>query len=176
LDLLESEAQGWLHSRSAEEGQHLLRAAAARYVGQGHELAITLPPGDLDEAVLRQVVDGFHVVHEDHHGYVLPDQAVELVDLAVTAIVESPHAIRRAVTVHDGPTRPPDRQPVFTPETGRLEDCPVEDRRDLGDGVPRTGPLVIRQYDATTFVAPGYCALADSSGNLSLRAVREKGV
>jgi N-methylhydantoinase A len=173
LNLLEDKAQEWLRGHSSDAGNRMLRAAAARYVGQDHELSVALPPGELDQSALLRAVEDFHATHEDHHGYALPDQQVEFVDLIVTAIVGTRHPSHGAVTAEDGRARRAHPQPVFTPETGWLQACPVRNRRDLGEGAALQGPVLIRQYDSTTFVAPGYCVQVDGTGSLRIRSAAE---
>jgi len=173
LNLLEDKAQEWLRTQSPDRRSRVLRAAAARYVGQDHELSVALPPGELDGSALLRAVEGFHATHEDHHGYALPEQPIEFVDLIVTAIVGTRHPSHKAVTAEGGEARWAHTQPVFTPETGWLQACPVRNRRDLGEGAARRGPLLIRQYDSTTFVAPGYCAQVDGTGSLRIHRAAE---
>ena len=173
LNLLEDRAQEWLRGQSPDPENRMLRAATARYVGQDHELSVALPAGQLDWSTVLRAVEDFHAAHEDHHGYVLPDQPVEFVDLIVTAIVGTRHPSQRAVIAEGGKARRAHIQPVFTPETGWLQACPVRNRQDLGEGAPRRGPLLIRQYDSTTFVAPGYCVQVDGTGSLGIRRAEE---
>ena len=176
LNLLEHQAREWLRSQVSDGGNRILRAAAARYVGQDHELSVALPAGEINRSALQRAVQDFHATHEDHHGYALPDQPVEFVDLIVTAIVGTRHPSYRVVTAKGGEARRAHTQPVFTVETGWLKACPVRHRRDLGGGAAGQGPLLIRQYDSTTFVAPGYCVQVDDSGSLRIRRATEGSV
>ena len=173
LDRLEEKARGWLRSQPTDLGHCLLRSAAARYVGQDHELLVPLALGELDQSTLQQAVQAFHAIHEEHHGYALPDRRVEFVDLNVTAIVGRPHATCRAVTLQGAETTPAPTQAVFIPETGWVDRCPVRHRQYLEEGSQWKGPLLIRQYDSTTFVAPGYRAEVDRGGSLIVRPTGE---
>jgi len=142
-------------------------------VGQDHELLVPLALGELDQSTLQQAVQAFHAIHEEHHGYALPDRRVEFVDLNVTAIVGRPHATCRAVTLQGAETTPAPTQAVFIPETGWVDRCPVRHRQYLEEGSQWKGPLLIRQYDSTTFVAPGYRAEVDRGGSLIVRPTGE---
>jgi N-methylhydantoinase A len=54
--------------------------------------------------------------------------------------------------------------------TGRL-DAPVFDRTLFGAGERVRGPAIVTQLDATTLLAPGWCAEVLGSGALMLRKV-----
>ena len=47
-------------------------------------------------------------------------------------------------------------------------DTPVLDRAELGE-VPRAGPVIVQEYDATCLVPPGMDVSRDGFGNLVLR-------
>jgi N-methylhydantoinase A len=59
------------------------------------------------------------------------------------------------------------RLAYFGPRLGRLA-TPVVGRFDLGKE-PRSGPLLIDEYDATTLVPPGCVAQLDPLGNIIIR-------
>jgi len=173
LNRLEEKARGWLRTQPADIGHRVLRSAAVRYVGQDHELSVPLGPEEFNQSTLQQAVQAFHTIHEDHHGYALPDQPVEIVDLTVTAIVDTVHGAYRSTTSHGAARTAVSAQAVFMPETGWIHRCPVRHRQDLEEGSQWQGPLLIRQYDSTTFLPPGYCGHVDRTGSLRIRPIYE---
>jgi N-methylhydantoinase A len=55
------------------------------------------------------------------------------------------------------------RRAYFGPEAGWIE-TPVLARADLS--VPRQGPVIVEEYDATSVVPPGTTARLDGYGNI----------
>jgi len=51
-------------------------------------------------------------------------------------------------------------------------DTPVYGRPHLRPGDLFDGPAVVEQYDATTYVAPAWCARVDGYGNLVMEQRR----
>jgi N-methylhydantoinase A len=68
--------------------------------------------------------------------------------------------VRRPRIVPEGTVR----NAYFGPVAG-LVATPVIERRDLLDR-PRSGPLIVEEYDATTIVPPGWDAALDGSGDV----------
>jgi len=71
----------------------------------------------------------------------------------------------RATPSRAEPTPPPPRPAYFGPEIGWV-DTPVIRRSDLS--APRTGPLIVEEYDATCLVLPGWRASLDAARNIVL--------
>jgi N-methylhydantoinase A len=146
----------------------LSRAASFHYQGQSFDLTVPVPDGPLDEAAVRQLEEAYGREHERTYGHRAgPDEPVELVGIQVigrglrpgTAVAERVMPRRTEVAT------PPPRQAYFGPEQGWIE-TPVLRRADLA--TPRTGPLIIEEYDATCLVLPGWRASLDAAGNIAL--------
>jgi N-methylhydantoinase A len=147
------------------------RAGDLRYVGQGYELRIPLPPGRLDAAALGTVLEAFHRQHEAEYGHCFRQSPVEIVNLRVTGIGRMPKIARAAVAA--GPSlagaRAKTGRCAFR-VGGRLEtrDTAFYRREALPLDAPFDGPAVVLQKDSTTVVPPGWRATADGEGNLIL--------
>jgi N-methylhydantoinase A len=146
----------------------LSRAASFHYQGQSFDLTVPVPDGPLDEAAVRQLEEAYGREHERTYGHRAgPDEPVELVGIQVigrglrpgTAVAERVMPRRTEVAT------PPPRQAYFGPEQGWIK-TPVLRRADLA--TPRTGPLIIEEYDATCLVLPGWRASLDAAGNIAL--------
>lgn len=168
---LESEAEGWLtEALPAKSGRQTARGVAARYVGQDYELEVPVRAGAINAETLAGIVRGFHREHEARYGYALPDRAVEVVDVSVTAVGRMPQPPEMGPPrtlveqAGDGEARP-----VYVGEGGRRE-CPVLGRWTLVRGDAVAGPAIIEQYDSTTYVAPGWTCEVDEYGNLHMKA------
>jgi len=124
-----------------------------RYVGQSHE--ITLDLGEWRDAPSPDAgcLEHFHRTHERLYGYREDNRPVELV--AVRCIADGPRMRLRL-------SRPAARATPVSPVAG------VVHRGDLVAGQALTGPLIIAEYSATTYLAPGWSATPDERGSLLL--------
>ena len=69
---------------------HVRRSADLRYAGQNYELEVQLPDGDLDEERWLLLLERFEGEHERQYGFSLPGEAVEMINLRVTALRPEP--------------------------------------------------------------------------------------
>ena len=144
----------------------ITRSAALHYHGQSFDLTVPVPDGPLDEAALRRLDEAFGREHERTYGHRAgPEEPVELVTIQVIG-----RGLRAGSGVPDRlqPIRAdaaalPSRSAYFGPEAGWIE-TPVLGRADLV--APRSGPVIIEEYDATCIVLPGWEASLDSTGNI----------
>jgi N-methylhydantoinase A len=161
----------------------LARQADLRYTGQRYELTVEGPPsGPISRGEIATVVDRFHAEHLRTYGHNAPGEAVEFVNLRVTARVTSGVATELRQSESTGPTgttgatratgatgatggRSPSRQVHFGPQNGTVDTRVLSSRFDLGKG-RQAGPLVIEEYDATTIVPPGATARLDDRQNI----------
>lgn len=128
----------------------------ARYAGQSFELTIPYAP---DAAA---VGGAFHAAHRARYGYAAEDDSIEVVNARLTARGWPPQPPQPS----SAPARRPTAERVGLPVQralwvdGAYRQAPVFARDALPAGATCPGPAVIEQYDATTYVAPGWHALA----------------
>src|SRR5439155_341168 len=88
-----------LSLEDAAWGIHATRSADARYVGQGYELTVPVPSGELDAAALARVRATFDEVYAARYGYANPREPVEVVTWKLSAVGGSPRiALAKAQT------------------------------------------------------------------------------
>jgi N-methylhydantoinase A len=137
-----------------------------RYRGQSSELRVPVPPLD-GPAALDTIVAAFQQEHLQTYGHQDTADRIELVAFRVVASVAEQIPPPRVE-----PGRGPAglvRTAYFGQERGSLP-TPVIGRGDL-DGTPRSGPLIVEEYDATTIVPPDWSARLDAYGNIRLTAL-----
>lgn len=144
----------------------LRRAAAMRYVGQAFELAIPLPAGEIDAALIKGLPEAFEREHEQTYGHRLSGgEGVEIVALEVTGTAgeaQQPGTVRvQARALH---TAGETRKAYFGPGRGSHE-VRIFDRSGLAGQATR-GPLIIEEYEGTTVVPPDASAWLDEAGNI----------
>jgi len=164
LDALASDGNEELAAQGvAEADRAFAREVDLRYVGQSFEL--TVPAGSL-EATL----DAFHLQHEARYGYAARDEAVEIVTARSIALGRTPKPqLVAGAPVHPAP--PPHDALLETRAIwngAELGATPVYARERLPRGTELVGPAVFEQYDATTYVAPGWRATIDPFENVLL--------
>lgn len=138
----------------------LQRVLEMRYVGQSFELSVPLGRGGLVAAARD-----FHRRHQRRYAHCRPGAPLEVVVARVVASVPQPAL---------PPPRPP-RGPRPEPATqiaiigGRRRRVPVYDRASLPARFAVTGPAILTQSDATTWMPPGWRAQVETHGSLIIR-------
>ena len=154
---LESEARAAFSEEDVRPT--LKRSADLRYHGQGYELRV----GWSANATAR-----FHRIHAQSYGYADPARPVEIVTLRVQAIARSTRSrIKRA------PLAGPDSRDALISEhrifeEGRWRAAALFDRARLRPGNRITGPAVIVELSATTWLPTGWIASVDAFNSLVL--------
>jgi N-methylhydantoinase A len=141
------------------------KSAALHYHGQTYELTVALPDGPIDFAWLEEA---FGLEHEKTYGHRAgADEPVELVSIQVVGqgLRGGPSVPQRVRSSRAEPEPPPPRAAYF----GSWVETPVIRRSDLS--TPRSGPLIIEEYDATCVVAPGARVELDAGGNIVIQLV-----
>ncbi len=147
------------------------RSADIRYVGQGYELRVPLPSGDIDSNALEQVVSTFHAQHEAEYGHVFEGSSVEIVNVRMTGIRAMPKiAPMRGNTGGSLEDAQVDvGRCVFRTPLGLAPlQTPFFKRERLPFGEAVAGPAIIVQHDSTTVVPPGSEFVAAESGALRI--------
>ncbi len=147
------------------------RVGDLRYVGQGYELKVPIPPGDLDAVAMAGVLQAFHAAHEAEYGHAFPANPVEVVNLRVIG--------RGAMPKLGAPFAPHgtslqaailrQTETVFRTGSGLRSYATTLFRREaLPVGQPFPGPAIVLQKDTTTVIPPGWLAQVHASGSLIL--------
>jgi N-methylhydantoinase A len=167
---LSAQADRWFTEESAAPAARALDwAADVRYLGQSHEITLTLAsPSDAN--VVAQLADAFGKEHARLYGYAA-DAAVELVTMRLTArvAVSRPPMEIAAPKARDVSAAIRGTRQVHFAGVGFVK-CPVYDRTAIPEGIATVGPAVIEQMDTTTIVFPGQKFERDRTGNLILQS------
>ena len=140
-----------------------------RYVGQGYELKIGLPLGDVTAPALAVVWEDFHAAHAREYGHAFRESAIEVVNVRVTGVGAMPKITKLQApsggTLAQAQLR---RSTCVFRAADRLQefDTPFYQRTLLPVGEDFAGPAIILQKDSTTVVPPGSNARVDTSGSI----------
>ena len=173
LARMEAEARAQLAIEGFEgAGARITRSADCRYAGQSFELTVPIPEGPLGAGAAAALEDAFGREHERTYGHRAGvDEPVEIVTLRVVGqgIPDRPRLPAR-LTIDSGREGATQRRVYFGREAGWL-DTPILARADLA--VPRPGPAIVEEYDATCVIPPGARAALDDSGNIVMTVPAE---
>ncbi len=170
---METDALAWLDREGVPPARRRIeRWLDLRYVGQNFELLVPVPDETWttgDCAALRR---RFLEAHEQVYGFATEDEPIQAVNARLVArgLAEPPRLPRAPRGGGDAPAAASDRRDVYVDDERRVVSCPIYDRPRLLAGQRLTGPAVIEQFDATTFVLPGQTALVDDLGFLVIEA------
>ncbi len=133
------------------------RAADMRYTGQGHEIRVPVPGGELDEETPAGLQAAFDEAYRETYGRTCEGVPVEAVHWRVTVSGPRPEpgAIRPARRPGNGKAGPTSRRVLFGPDTGEAE-ARVLRRERLTAGQSGEGPVVIEEAESTAVVPPGW--------------------
>ncbi len=150
---------------------HFVRDGDLRYVGQGYELKIPIPDGELTEASMAEVWRLFHEAHKREYGHAFAQNPIEIVNVRVSGVGAMPKIAR--LKAPEGGSLAAARlragQCVFR-VGGALKsfETTFYRRTLLPVGEKFHGPAVVLQMDSTTVIPPGWSAVNDAAGNLIL--------
>jgi N-methylhydantoinase A len=164
LAALAAEAQALMRAEGYQQTLETAPALDMKYVGQSFELTIPVPPAAAPTQLAALLAEAFGREHERTYGHQAPGDPIQIVNLRIIARVP-PAVERRPVRLEPEPgAKRAERRAYFGPRLGRLA-TPVIGRFELG-AKPRSGPLLVDEYDATTLVPPGCAARLDKLGNI----------
>ena len=151
------------------EGARFIRVVDMRYEGQEHTVKVPLPSVDeLTEQGMPLLQSLFDQLHERAYAHASPGTPTELVNMHLSAVVESskPAVSKISSGSGDGSAALQASRPVYFRDAGGEVDCPVYERDKLGAGDGFPGPAIIEEWNTTAIVHPGQRLLVDAYGNL----------
>jgi len=146
----------------------LERSADLRYARQAYELTVPALSGAVTPELLDDLAGRFHEKHRQTYGHDNPAEAVQIVNLRLTAIGRLEGMRLRQVATGTGDARKGSRSVWFRGD-GRI-DCAIYDRANLAADAMVSGPAVIEAVDATIVIPPRWRATVNADGHLIMEA------
>jgi N-methylhydantoinase A len=143
---LEAEGEALLRGSGATEISHR-RIAELRYVGQGHELRVDVPPGGP-----AGLADAFMRGYAERYGHGGPEVRVEVLNWRVVSSGPRPRLRLTPPLASTGEAQTGERAAIFGGERFRV---PVYDRYALTPGTTLDGPAIVEERESTLVVPPG---------------------
>jgi N-methylhydantoinase A/oxoprolinase/acetone carboxylase beta subunit len=148
------------------------RYADCCYVGQGYELHVAVPRGEVDGTWGGRLTELFHDAHEREYGNAFRERDLVIVNVAVRGVGRLPRHEPTPLARAGGPPEPVSQRQVWFGDPGGFIDCDVFARDSLAAAHAIAGPAIVEQEDSTTLVPPGVTADVDRPGNLILTRSR----
>ncbi len=146
----------------------VVRTADLRYAGQGHEVNVSLPDGELSRASAGEILRRFVAEYRRLYHRAGPEVPVEAVTWRVKVSGPKPPIAPRRAGQHPG--RPGDAlkgyRPAYFAEYGDFRPTPVYDRYALGPGTVLEGPAIIEERESTVALGPRAVVRVDDRLNL----------
>ena len=173
---LEAEARRTLERGGAAEEITFARSVDARFVGQGAETNIPLPPGDFATVDPADVRQRFDTIYERLYGRTYPDSALELVSFRVRAslpekLLELP---RLAVPAKGARAAVKGERPAYSGIAREYVTHTVYDRYRLAPETAFAGPAIIEERESTVVVGEDASVRVDELGFLWIDFARQE--
>ena len=138
-----------------QRDRYYRKSVDMRYKGQYHELEVPVPPGDVDEKSLEEVVEEFHRMHEVLYSY-RDDTDTEMINLRVAACaqVHTPPMKPMPFVSRDASRHLKGRRDVFFEEAGGFVSTPIYDGDNMEVGNIVEGPAIIERKTTTIVLPP----------------------
>ena len=143
------------------------RQASMRYRGQGWEIPVDLPPGQVTAAAIG---DAFTAAYEAHFGRAIDDLTIEAVSWSVRVATRQAPPARLPATAAHTEAAPGAARAVHDPSTGERHDAGIFQRTALATGELVRGPALIVEEQTTTVLGPHHLATVAPDGTLVIRS------
>jgi N-methylhydantoinase A len=166
LDQMEAEGRALLtRSGVPEQDQTVVRLCDLRFAGQGNELSVGSPAGELGEHSAAELAASFVSLYKQLYTHVPDGIPLEVVSWRV--LVSGPReAVAMAGEVDAAAPRSRGERPVYWGAAHGWADTQVLNRYALQPGDRFEGPVIVEERESTTVLDPDTTLTIDESLNL----------
>ena len=137
------------------------RSGFMRYVGQAHEVEVTLPNRRYDAGDGAEMRALFEAEYERLFNRLVPGVDVEAMSWKVEVSTEIRLPIIRVAAAGDHSAVPHETRRLFEPERGEFVDAPIYRREKLPAGARIEGPAVIEEDETSTVLTGSFDAVVN---------------
>jgi N-methylhydantoinase A len=147
------------------------RLADGRFLGQGFDLVVDLPPGPYDdsEACRRRLAAAFESAYREKFALTPPDVPIEFINIRVAVrapVSQGGVAGAGALAATSRGSAVKGTRPAYFPQPRGFEETTVYDRSRLVPGDEVVGPAVVEEDGSTLVIGPGGRGRVAASGNI----------
>jgi N-methylhydantoinase A len=169
LRRLEEHVRVRVAEAGADESRiEIIRTSDMRYIGQGHEIRVSLPAVALNSDSIPEITQSFEQVYEQLYGLATPNVPIEILSWRVTASAEPQvEALRHVATLEQSSAQQvKGERRVFFAEIGGEVTVPVYDRYALRPGDSFEGPAIVEERESTAIIGPAASVHIDDAFNV----------
>jgi N-methylhydantoinase A len=167
---LEREARRIAQRAGASQSQiQIRRSVDMRFVGQGYEVPVRVPPGELNRLLGLELADAFGEAYEELFQHTPPDFAQEVLTWRLRAEHEQPRLQTRPVAATGNYER--GHRLVYLSNARAFTNVPIYDRRRLPLEKRFEGPALIEERETTTVVDERQWFMRDQADRLLLECM-----
>ena len=144
------------------------RTAFMRYVGQGHEIAVPLPDGDLTAEHAKTIRAAFESEYKRLYGRIIPGPEPEILSWTLTMTAPRPQIPAELTAPSGGAAEATGKRELFDPASGTYVEAKIYWRDNLPVGASIQGPAIISESQTTTIVTSAFDATVNELGYLIL--------
>jgi N-methylhydantoinase A len=150
------------------------RQAYMRYVGQGHEIPVTLPVEKYSDDHRESFRTAFETAYSELYGRTIRGVEIEVLSWTLTVSAGTTPGPDTALPTPQARAAVPEgAQLLFDPSAQGRAQAPVYPRECLRPGDRLTGPALITEDQTTTVVSSAYRAEVDARGYIVLSRTGE---
>ena len=150
----------------AKKEASVQRVVEMRYEGQGHEITIELPEGELSESTIAEIEKRFIAEYEFRYNRAIEGMQMEMVTWRTVVQGPIPEMKVKQFSIAKGEQEAyKGTRKVFFEETGYL-DCPVYNRYALKPNEKFDGPAIIEETESTTVIGINSTIQVDADKNI----------
>ena len=148
------------------------RSVDLRYAGQGHDLAVALEDGPLDEEGVRRLRDRFETLYAELYGLAVRDMDVRSASWSVTVSTRASPAPEAGADAEVRSAMNGVRRDLYEASLGGIVSCPVYRRSKLAAGERIDGPAIIAEEQTSTVVPANFDVFVNALGHIVMESKR----
>jgi N-methylhydantoinase A len=170
--LAEMEAKGLAFLERAgilPQDAHIQRVADMRYEGQGHEITVSIPAGQLNEQALASIEQNFKAEYQLRYGRTIDNIPKQAVTWRVSVSGKTPDLKPKQALnkLHlSGNNAQKGSRQVYMNDEKAFRECAVYDRYLLPIRQTFTGPAIIEEMESTTIIGNNSTFYLDEFRNI----------
>jgi N-methylhydantoinase A len=142
--------------------------ADCRYVGQGHEIRVSIPVRTLTKKDGPALKAAFEKAYATVYGLTIPGQPAEAMTWSVTVSGPVPAIAKPSASKRSSTAKLLRKLKLFDARLGKQVLAPVYWRFDLSPGTKLKGPAIIAEHETSTIVGSAFTVRVDAFRNLIL--------
>ena len=151
--------------RISQEKLKIVPSLDLRYIGQNLDINIEVCLDDLSKNGLKNPINDFHKAYKNRCGHSFPEEDIELVNYRLNFIVPRVLPVEKKSIVKQDISK--EKGEIY--QNNKWIKCAYLKRSSLPVGFLTSGPVVIEEPTATTFVPGGWNLKVDQNFNLIIK-------